>query len=95
MKDTLLVSVDSIDLLGNDKFILTDDVTSPELYYLTFDGNTTNKRILFFGEKGIITINDKVTQFGFNPKISGSKNLLNLQILRVCLSFSEGIKFLF
>ena len=70
MKDTLLVSVDSIDLLGNDKFILTDDVTSPELYYLTFDGNTTNKRILFFGEKGIITINDKVTQFGFNPKIS-------------------------
>ena len=74
MKDTLLVSVDSIDLLGNDKFILTDDVTSPELYYLTFDGNTTNKRILFFGEKGIITINDKVTQFGFNPEISGSKN---------------------
>ena len=74
MKDTLLVSVDSIDLIGNDKFILTDDVKSPVLYYLTFDGNTTNKRILFFGEKGIITINDKVTQFGFNPEISGSKN---------------------
>ena len=74
MKDTVLVSVDSIALLGNDKFILTDNVDSPVLYYLTFDGNTTNKRILFFGEKGTITINDKVDKFGFNPEISGSKN---------------------
>ena len=74
MKDTVLVSVDSIALLGNDKFILSDNVDSPILYYLTFDGNTTNKRILFFGEKGTITINDKVDKFGFNPEISGSKN---------------------
>ena len=74
MKDTILVSVDSLDLLGNDKFTLTDNVDSPVLYYLTFDGNTTNKRILFFGEKGTITINDKVDQFGFSPEISGSKN---------------------
>lgn len=74
MKDTALVSVDSIALLGNEKFTLTDNVDSPVLYYLTFDGNTTNKRILFFGEKGTITINDKVDKFGFNPEISGSKN---------------------
>ncbi|WP_158838094.1 DUF4369 domain-containing protein [Polaribacter sp. L3A8] len=74
MKDTLLVSVDSVNLLGSDKFILTDNVESPVLYYLTFDGNTTNKRILFFGEKGTITINDNVAEFGFNPEISGSKN---------------------
>jgi hypothetical protein len=74
MQDTILVSVDSIALLGNEKFTLTDNVYSPVLYYLTFDGNTTNKRILFFGEKGTITINDKVDKFGFNPEISGSKN---------------------
>ena len=74
MQDTILVSVDSIALLGNEKFTLTDNVYSPVLYYLTFDGNTTNKRILFFGEKGTITINDKVEKFGFNPEISGSKN---------------------
>ena len=74
MQDTVLVSVDSIALLGNEKFTLTDNVDSPVLYYLTFDGNTTNKRILFFGEKGTITINDKVEEFGFNPEISGSKN---------------------
>ena len=51
MKDTLLVSVDSVALLGKDTFTLTDNVDSPVLYYLTFDGNTTDKRILFFGEK--------------------------------------------
>ncbi len=74
MKDTLLVSVDSINLLGSDKFTLTDNVTSPVLYYLTFDGNTTDKRILFFGEQGVITINDNVDKFGYTPEISGSKN---------------------
>lgn len=74
MKDTLLVSVDSIHLLGKDTFVLTDNVEAPVLYYLTFDGNTTDKRILFFGEKGTITIHDKVKEFGYNPEISGSKN---------------------
>ncbi|WP_026778149.1 DUF4369 domain-containing protein [Polaribacter sp. Hel_I_88] len=74
MVDTVLVSVDSVALLGTDTFRLTDNVDSPVLYYLTFDGNTTDKRILFFGEAGTITINDKVEVFGFNPEIKGSKN---------------------
>lgn len=74
MNDTLLVSVDSLALLGDDKFILTDNVESPVMYYLTFDGNTTNKHIMFFGEEGEITINDNIEEFGFNPEIKGSKN---------------------
>ena len=74
MQDTLLVSVDSIALLGKDTFLLTDDVEAPVMYYLTFDGNTTDKRILFFADKGINTFNDDITKFGYNPKISGSKN---------------------
>ena len=74
MVDTVLVSVDSIALLGADKFKLTDNVDSPVLYYLTFDDNTADKRILFFGEKGVITINDEVENFGTNPEINGSKN---------------------
>ena len=74
MKDTLLITVDSIVLIGSDMFTLTDNVDSPVLYNLTFDGNNTNKRILFFGEKGTITINDKLDLFGFSPEIKGSKN---------------------
>ncbi|CAL2076427.1 DUF4369 domain-containing protein [Tenacibaculum sp. 190524A02b] len=74
MKDTVLVTVDSVALLGNDMFVLTDNVDNPEMYYLTFNGNTNDKRLLFFGEKGEITINDKVEEFGFKPEITGSKN---------------------
>ncbi len=74
MNDTLLVSVDSLALLGDDKFILTDNVESPVMYYLTFDGNTTDKHIMFFGEEGEITINDNIEEFGFKPEIKGSKN---------------------
>ena len=74
MNDTVLVSVDSVKLLGKDTFVLADDITSPEMYFLTFDGNTTDKRILFFGEQGEITINDKVEGFGIKPEITGSTN---------------------
>ncbi len=74
MKETVLVSVDSVALLGSDKFTLTDNVESPVMYYLTFDGNTKNKYLMFFGEKGEITINDKLEEFGFKPEIKGSKN---------------------
>ena len=74
LKDTLVVSVDSISLLGKDQFLLSDNVDSPEMYYLTFDGNTSEKRIMFFGEQGTITINDDVKRFGLNTKIQGSKN---------------------
>ena len=44
------------------------------MYYLTFDGNTTNKYITFFADKGIINITDDVAKFGLNPTITGSKN---------------------
>ena len=74
MKDTTLISVDSIHLLGNEKFILSDNVDSPVIYYVTFKGNKTNKKILFFGEKGTITIHDNLKEFGFQPTISGSEN---------------------
>lgn len=76
MNDTALVSVDSVNVLGDGNFKLTDNVESSVLYYLTFDGNTNDKRILFFGNKGTITINDNIDIFGFNPEIIGSKNQL-------------------
>jgi len=74
IKDTLLVSVDSVAINGSSNFKLTDNIESPVVYYLTFDGNTKDKRILFFGEKGTITINDNVENFGLKPEIIGSKN---------------------
>mgnify|MGYP003668128039 CR=1 FL=1 len=74
MKDTLVISVDSISLFGNDTFRLVDNIDSPEMYYLTFDTNTSEKRIMFFAEQGTITINDDVANFGVDTEIEGSSN---------------------
>ncbi|MFL3661524.1 MAG: DUF4369 domain-containing protein [Polaribacter sp.] len=78
MNDTAIVSIDSMNVYGDGNFTLTDNVDSPVMYYLTFDGNATDKRILFFGNKGTITINDHIDTFGFSPEITGSKNQLVL-----------------
>ena len=77
--DTILKTIDSVSVLGNDEFTLSANITEPEMFYLTFDGNTTNKYITFFADKGTITITDDVAKFGLNPIIKGSKNqdLLN------------------
>lgn len=72
--DTILKTVDSVNVFGNDQFTLATNIIEPEMYYLTFDGNTTNKYITFFADKGTITINDDVSKFGINPTITGSKN---------------------
>ncbi|TXD48754.1 DUF4369 domain-containing protein [Polaribacter sp. IC073] len=78
MNDTAIVSVDSVTVFGDGNYRLTDNVESPVMYYLTFNGNTADKSILFFGNKGTITINDNIDIFGFNPEITGSENQLVL-----------------
>ena len=72
--DSIITSIDSVSVLGTDQFTLTANVEDPEMYYLTFDGNTTNKYISFFADKGTITINDDIAKFGINPSITGSNN---------------------
>jgi hypothetical protein len=70
--DTLMVTVDSVEVNGVDKFTLSDDVTSPEMYYISLAN--FDKKILFFGEKGIIKVTTKLEKFDVAAKISGSKN---------------------
>ncbi len=72
MRDTLIVSVDSIRLFGKDSFTLTDNITSPEMYFLTLDQNQNT--LSFFGEEGNITVNDQIEKFGISPRIEGSNN---------------------
>ena len=78
MNDTAIISIDSVNVLGDGNFRLTDNLESPEMYYLTYNGNANDKRILFFGGKGTITINDNMSTFGFSPEITGSPNQLVL-----------------
>lgn len=69
--DTLIVTADSVNVNGTDTFILTDDVESPEMYYITMANSA--KKILFFGEKGTINITTDLNKFDVAVKIKGSK----------------------
>ncbi|REE80348.1 uncharacterized protein DUF4369 [Lutibacter oceani] len=77
-KDTLLVSVDSVQLNGLSSFILVDELESPEIYFITLD-KKADERITFFGEKGEITVNSKLEKFSTSAKITGSKNQEKLE----------------
>lgn len=73
VKDTALVSVDSIQLDGKTDIVLSDNVESPEIYFLALD-KKAGERISFFGEKGEISVNAKLEKFATSAKITGSVN---------------------
>ena len=78
MKDTLLVSVDSVQINGNGNFILSDEVESPEVYFISLD-KMQSERIKFFGENGEISITSRIEKFATSAKIIGSQNQLKLE----------------
>jgi len=71
--DTSLVSVDSIQLNGKGTFTLADDIESPEIYYITIK-EIPDENILFFGEKGELSIFSKVGKLQLSSEITGSTN---------------------
>ncbi len=80
--DSTLINVDSFEIKGTNDFILSDDIIGSEMYYLYLnkdDGDSLNDRIPFFGEKGEIEINTRLSTFESSAKISGSKNQLILE----------------
>tara|TARA_A100001015_G_C14885687_1_gene670338 strand:+ start:189 stop:839 length:651 start_codon:yes stop_codon:yes gene_type:complete len=76
-KDSTIVNLDSIYLKGKGDYKLETNITEPDLYYLYLDkkdGDTLNDIIMFFGEKGEIEINSRLSTFESSYEISGSKN---------------------
>ena len=73
MNDSIAVSVDSIALDGISTFSLSDELESPEIYYLTLN-NDPEKKILFFGDVGTIDIQTKLDKFTFGAVVTGLKN---------------------
>ena len=83
--DSTLVDVDSLVINGNPEFEFKTEIESPEIYYLYLnkdDGDTLNDRIMFFAEKGEITINTLLKTFESSAKVSGSENQELLQEYR-------------
>lgn len=88
-QDTVLVSVDSIFLNGENNFRLADNIESPEIYFLTLN-QLESEKIDFFGEKGTITINTKLDKFGTAAEISGSESHEKLKEYRKMMSQFNG-----
>ena len=81
-RDSLLVNLDSINLRGDGNFKLSTYIIEPDIYYLYLDkqdGDSLNDIITFFGNKGDIQINTRLSTFDSSFEISGSdnSNLLN------------------
>ena len=81
-RDSLLVNLDSISLRGDGNFKLNTDIIEPDIYFLYLDkqdGDSLNDIITFFGNKGDIQINTRLSTFDSSFEISGSENsdLLN------------------
>ena len=72
MQDTLLVKVDSVTLDGDNHFVLSDNIDSPQVYYISI--SDSDKYLQFFGEKGEISVVSNLKTFGYKPLIKGSKN---------------------
>ncbi|MBU2998075.1 DUF4369 domain-containing protein [Cellulophaga baltica] len=77
LKDTILVTLDSLEVKGNGTFSFETELESPDMFYLYLtkkDYNDINDRIRFFGEPGAITINTSWDNFETDAKINGSKS---------------------
>jgi hypothetical protein len=75
--DTLLVSVDSVSINGDSSFEFSEEISSPEIYYLYVrlkDGTLNDDRIQFFAEPGEITIQTTLKNLAIDARIEGSKN---------------------
>ena len=73
VKDTTLVTLDSLVINGELPFELHSDLEEPEVLFLTLDKNSNNDhRISFFANKGITEINTTLKRFAYDAKIKGS-----------------------
>ena len=80
--NSILVNLDSMYLKGDGNFKLSTYINEPDIFYLYLDkqdGDSLNDIITFFGNKGDIQINTRLSTFDSSFEISGSENsdLLN------------------
>lgn len=77
IQDTILVTIDSVQIEGDSEFVLVSEIQEPEIHYLYLDkddGKQYNDRIDFFAEPGEIRITTSVRDFEKDIKIKGGKN---------------------
>lgn len=91
LKDTALITVDSITINGQSSFELYSDIDTPEIFFLYLDKNSLEQdRIAFFADKGITEINTTLKSFGFDAEIKGSEQQKVLEKYQKFISRSNN-----
>ena len=73
LKDTALITMDSLNVNGELPFEFHSNLEEPEVLYLTLNNNSSiTHRISFFANKGITEINTTLKRFTYDAKIKGS-----------------------
>lgn len=89
IQDSVLVTIDSLEVAGDGSFRFETPLESPEIFYLYLDkkdNNTVNDRITFFGEPGVVTIRTSWNAFDTKAIIEGSETQKKLEEYRKVMS---------
>lgn len=82
IEDSTLVSIDSIQMTGDETFEFSVSVPSAQVHYVYLrlkNGDLLDERIPFFAEEGEINISTTLEKFGTEYKVTGSKNQEKLE----------------
>lgn len=89
IKDSVLTTLDSVEIRKDASFQFSQQVESPEVFYLYLDkedNNSINDIITFFGEPGEISVQTTWNGFDSDYEIQGSKSQEEYAELKTILS---------
>ncbi|WP_431134975.1 DUF4369 domain-containing protein [Psychroserpens mesophilus] len=73
-QDSLLITLDSLEIQGEPNFELHTNLEEPEMLYLKLDKNASEEEmVVFFADTGVTEIHSTRKLFNYNSKIKGSK----------------------
>ncbi|MEM7087885.1 MAG: DUF4369 domain-containing protein [Bacteroidota bacterium] len=86
--DTAYVTLDSLIVDGTAIFSFSEEVTAPEVFYLTLtfqDSSNVIKRLPFFAEAGSVTVNTTLENYERDAQIVGSVNQEKLNQYKILM----------
>ena len=82
IEDTVLVTIDSLEVKGDPNFVFETNIESPQVMYLflkKMDGSSYNDRLLFFAEPGEMSVTTTLKNFETDVVVEGSVNHKKLE----------------
>ncbi|MEY8848919.1 DUF4369 domain-containing protein [Psychroserpens sp. XS_ASV72] len=87
LNDTLMVTLDSLEIKGDPNFELSANISEPELFILKLDKNDDQENwVTFFADTGTTKITSTRKLFNFNAKVQGSEQQKVLEEYKTTLS---------